>query len=78
MFRLFCSHNALEFVPDFAVKNIHGMRKLRKSLGLEYKKVVKGSGCAKSNIISYEMYAILPQKKNYNKLAVFFGWRLCE
>ena len=76
MFRLFRPHNAPEFVPDFAVKNIHGMRRLRKSLGLGYKKVVKGSGCAKSNIISYEQNAVLPMKTNYNKLAVFFGWRL--
>ena len=76
MFKLFRPHNAPEFVPEFAVKNIHGMRRLRKSLGLGYKKVVRGSGCAKSNIISYEMYAVLPMKTNYNKLAVFFGWRL--
>ena len=76
MFRLFRPHNAPELVPDFVVKNIHGMRKLRKSLGLGYKKVVKGSGCAKTNIIDYETNAVLPQKKNYNKLAKFFGWRL--
>ena len=76
MFRLYRPHNAPEFVPDFAVKNIHGMRKLRKLLGLGYKKLVKGSGCAKSNIIGYEMYAVLPQRTNYNKLAKFFGWRL--
>ena len=34
MFRLFRPNNAPECVPDFAVRNIHGMRKLCKSLGL--------------------------------------------
>lgn len=59
-----------------AVKNIDGLYYLRESRGITQKELSQLSGISVTNIQRYETHKCLPEVKNYNKLAKFFGWKI--
>lgn len=64
----------LALMPDYAVKNVRGLKSLRRELGLRAIRVSEATGVDASRLTSYERYGSLPLRRNYNKLAKFFDW----
>lgn len=62
-------------VPAFVHEEIKTLRDERKKLGFNLRQLSELTGVSLYTIDNYEC-GRKPAKKNYNKLAQFFNWRL--
>ncbi|MBQ3455953.1 MAG: helix-turn-helix transcriptional regulator [Synergistaceae bacterium] len=61
-------------LPPEALKNLEGLRELRRIFGLSQEKLAERVGVTESRINAYESGRNVPTLENYSKLAEYFGW----
>ena len=66
----------LHDMPNFVFSNLENMFVERVRRGLYLIDVRNATGISSVTLDRYEKRQSRPGKKNYNKLAEFFGWRL--
>ena len=64
--------------PSFVFDNIYFLKENRTDKSLSRQALATKTGVSMEMIAQYERCTSLPGKKNYNKLANFFGWQFWE
>ncbi|MBR0185766.1 MAG: helix-turn-helix transcriptional regulator [Synergistaceae bacterium] len=70
--------NNVKYPPSYVYDNLDGMFSERMKRNVSLQDVRVATGIAPSTIQAYEQGKGNPGRKTYNKLAVFFNWRVWE